>query len=51
MQREKSVHIMRSKLTWLGLVEARDEQEAIDRAIEKLGVREADRFWISVKRE
>jgi hypothetical protein len=29
------VYIMRSKLTWLGSVDARDEQEAIDRAIEK----------------
>jgi hypothetical protein len=42
---------LRSKLTWLGSVEARNEQEAIDRAIEKLGAREADRFRISVRRE
>jgi hypothetical protein len=46
-----SVYILRSKLSWIGSVEARDEKEAIDRAIEKLGVREADRFRISVRRE
>jgi hypothetical protein len=45
------VFIMRSKLSWIGNVEAHDEKQAIDKAIEKLGVREADRFRISVRRE
>jgi hypothetical protein len=27
------VYIMRAKLTWLGFVEARDEQEALDKAM------------------
>ena len=46
-----SVYILRSKRQWIGSVEARDEQEAIDRAIEKLGIREADRFRVTVRRE
>jgi hypothetical protein len=45
------VFIMRSKLSWIGNVEAHDEKQAIDRAVEKLGVREAERFRISVRRE
>jgi hypothetical protein len=46
-----SVHIMRSKLTWLGSVEARDKQEAMDKAMRELNIREANRFRISVRRE
>jgi hypothetical protein len=46
-----SVHIMRAKLTYLGSVEARDEAEAMDKAMRQLNIREAERFRISVKRE
>jgi hypothetical protein len=41
---------MRSKLAWLGSVEARDKQEALDKAVRELNIREADRFRISVQR-
>jgi hypothetical protein len=46
-----SVHIMRAKLTRLGPVEARDEAEAMDKAMRELNIREADRFRVSVRRE
>ena len=42
---------MRAKLTWLGFVEARHEAEAIEKAIKQLGVRPADRWRLSVRRE
>jgi hypothetical protein len=45
------VYIMRAKLSWLGFVEARDEREALDKAMRDLNIREADRFRISVRRE
>ena len=45
------VYIMRAKLTWLGFVVARDEQDAIDRAMRELNIREADRFRVSVRRD
>jgi hypothetical protein len=45
------VYIMRAKPTWLGSVEARDKQEALDKAMRDLNIREADRFRISVRRE
>ena len=41
---------MRAKLTWLGSVEARDEAEAIEKAIKQLEIREADRWRLSVRR-
>jgi hypothetical protein len=46
-----SVHMMRSKLTYLGSVDARDEAEAMDKAIKQLEIRQADRWRISVQRE
>ena len=46
-----SVHMMRSKLTHLGSVEARDKAEAMDKAMRQLDIREADRFRVSVRRE
>ena len=45
-----TAHIMRAKLTWLGLVEARDEAEALAKAVEQLNVCPADRWRISVRR-
>jgi hypothetical protein len=45
------VYIMRAKLSWLGFVEARDEREALDKAMRDLNIRAADRFRISVRRE
>jgi hypothetical protein len=44
------VYIMRAKLTWLGFVEARDEHEALDKAMRDLNIREADRFRITAQR-
>ena len=46
-----AVYIMRSKPTYLGTVEARDEAEAMARAIRDLNIRPADHFRISVRRE
>jgi hypothetical protein len=46
-----SKRIWPGRLTYLGSVEARDEQEAIDKAMRELNIREADRFRISVRRE
>jgi hypothetical protein len=45
------VHMMKAKLTYLGAVEARDEQEARAEAIKQLKIRPADRWRISVRRE
>jgi hypothetical protein len=46
-----TVYMMRSKLTYLGSVDARDEAEAMDKAIKQLEIRQADRWRISVQRE
>jgi hypothetical protein len=45
------VYIMRAKETWVGTVEARDEHEALDRAMRDLNIREADRFRVTIRRE
>jgi hypothetical protein len=45
------VYIMRAKGTYLGQVEARDEAEAMDKAIKVFGVRESERCWLSVRRD
>jgi hypothetical protein len=46
-----SVFMMRSKLTYLGAVEARDEAEAMAQAVKQLEIREANRWRVSVQRE
>jgi hypothetical protein len=46
-----SVFILRSKLIWMGSVEARDEAEAREKALKQLAIRPADQFRISVRRE
>ena len=45
------VHIMRTKLAYLGRVEARDEAEAREKALKQLDIRPVDQFRISVRRE
>src|SRR5262245_35512966 len=45
------VYIMRAKLTLVGFVDALDKQEALDKAMRELNIREADRFRITVRRE
>ena len=44
------VYLMKSKPTWVGLVEARDQEQAVRKAMRDLDIREADRFRISVRR-
>jgi hypothetical protein len=46
-----AVYLMKAKPQWVGSVEARDEQEAMDKAMRDLNIREADRFRVSVRRE
>jgi hypothetical protein len=42
---------MRSKLSWIGSVEARDADEAREKALKQLDVRPADQFKVAVRRE
>jgi hypothetical protein len=46
-----AVYLMRAKGTYLGHVEARDQAEAIDKAVKVFGVRESERWRLSVRRE
>jgi hypothetical protein len=39
------------KIAWIGSLEARNEEEARQKAIEQYNIKSADRFTISVKRE
>src|SRR5262245_55446156 len=42
---------MRSKLSWIGSVEARDAGEAREKALKQLDIRPADQFRVTVRRE
>jgi hypothetical protein len=46
-----AVYLMRAKGTYLGHVEARDEAEAIDKAIKVFGIRPEEQSRIIVRRE
>jgi hypothetical protein len=46
-----AVYLMRAKGTYLGHVEARNEAEAIDKAVKVFSVRESERCRLSVRRE
>lgn len=46
-----SVYKIGKKLVWLGAVEARDQEEALKKAVEELEIKPADRWRVNVQRE